>query len=227
MRAVHLDIVLDLSTETFLRCLKRFLVHGWVPYQFISDSSKTFKAGSWVLKSLFRNDTILQIHLAERSYKWTFNVEWAPWWGGVFERLVRSTKRCLRKVISRACFTLDELLTSLTEIEAIINLSLLSYIAARDTEEPLNPSHLLIGCRVIMLPNVWPQRWSIWHWLYAACSWQGEWNISMVPSTASRKDGGKNIMQNRERNTDTFLRNLLESLWCSWRQSLALFICRP
>lgn len=143
-RAVHLDIVTDLSTETFLRCLKRFAARRGLPYRFISDNGKTFKVASRVLKSVFRDDTV-QLYLAERGCKWTFNVERAPWWGGAFERLVRSTKRCLKKVIGRACFTLDELLTSVIEIEAIINSRPLSYIAAEDTEEPLTPSHLLIG----------------------------------------------------------------------------------
>ena len=34
-RAVHLDIVLDLSTETFLRCLKIFAACRGLPYRFI------------------------------------------------------------------------------------------------------------------------------------------------------------------------------------------------
>ena len=42
-------------------------------------------------------------------------------WGGVFERLIKSTKRCLRKMVGRANFSLDELLTAVVEIEAVIN----------------------------------------------------------------------------------------------------------
>ena len=65
------------------------------------------------------------------------DIECAPWWGGVFKRMVRSTKRCLRKMIGRASFTRDELLTAVVEIEAVINSQSLSYVSATDVEEPL------------------------------------------------------------------------------------------
>ena len=44
----------------------------------------------------------------ENVTRWTFNVERDPWWGGVFERLIRSVKRCLRKVVGRAKLTREE-----------------------------------------------------------------------------------------------------------------------
>lgn len=82
-----------------------------------------------------------------------FNIEKAPWWGGTFERMVKSTKRCLRKMVGRARFSLDELHTAIVEIESIINSRPLSYISSSDLDEPLTPSHLLIGRRVLTLPD--------------------------------------------------------------------------
>ena len=151
-RAVHLDIVLDMSTPTFIRCLKRFAARRGLPRRFISDNGKTFKAASKFLKSVFKDDTVRD-HLAEKGCEWTFNVERAPWWGGAFERMVQSTKRCLRKMVGQASLTHDELITAVTEIESIINSRPLSYVSAGDTEEPLTPSHLLIGRRVLNLPD--------------------------------------------------------------------------
>ena len=151
-RAVHFDIVLDMSTETFIRCVKRFAARRGLPQRFISDNGKTFKAASRFLSSVFKDDTVRD-HLAEKGCEWTFNVERAPWWGGAFERMVQSTKRCLRKMVGQASLTRDELLTAVTEIESIINSRPLSYISAGDTEEPLTPSHLLIGRRVLSLPD--------------------------------------------------------------------------
>ena len=81
--------------------------------------------------------------------QWLFNLEKAPWWGGMFERMVKSTKRCLRKAIGRAKLTYDELLTTITEVEMILNSRPLSYMANYDVEEPLTPSHLILGRRVI------------------------------------------------------------------------------
>ena len=95
----------------------------------------------------------MQGHLSGRGVEWIFNVEKAPWWGGAFERMVQSTKRCLRKMVGRARFSLDELYTALTEVESIINSRPLSYLSSSDLEEPLTPSHLLMGRRVLSMPD--------------------------------------------------------------------------
>ena len=65
--------------------------------------------------------------------------------------MVKSTKCCLKKLIGQACLSYDELLTAVTEIESIIPLS---SVSADDTEEPLTPSHLMIGRRVFNLPDL-------------------------------------------------------------------------
>ena len=69
----------------------------------------------------------------------------------MFERMIKSAKRCLKKSVGRARLTYDELLTVLAEVEMILNSKPLSYVSSEDIEEPLTPSHLLIGHRVINL----------------------------------------------------------------------------
>ena len=71
----------------------------------------------------------------------------------MFERLIKSTKRCLRKTIGQARITYDELVTAVTEVEMILKSRLLSYVSTEDLEEPLTPSHLLMGRRVLSLPD--------------------------------------------------------------------------
>ena len=151
-RAVHLEIVPDMSTQTFIRSLKRFAARRGLPHKFISDNGKTFKAAAKVVKAVI-NDKNVQQHLSGIGVEWVFNIEKAPWWGGIFERLIRSTKRCLRKMIARAKFSYDELLTAITEVEMIINSRPLSYVSPDDLEEPLTPSHLLVGRRLLSLPD--------------------------------------------------------------------------
>ena len=56
----------------------------------------------------------------------------------MYERMIKSTKHCLRKMV-------DELLTAVVEIEAIINARPLLYVSTEDIEEPLKPANLL--CR--------------------------------------------------------------------------------
>lgn len=71
-------------------------------------------------------------------------MEGAPWWGGFFERLVKSVKRCLKKVVRNARLTYEELLTVLIEVEGVLYSRPLSYVYDDDLE-PLTPSQLVIG----------------------------------------------------------------------------------
>ena len=132
-RAVHLDLVQDMTAPSFIRSLKRFASRRGLPRMFISDNGKTFKKAAKIIRAVVKSREV-QDHLSGLGVKWNFNVEKAPWWGGIFERMVRSTKRCLKKSIGRAKLTYDELITSLTEIEAVIN-------------SDLSPTFLQMICR--------------------------------------------------------------------------------
>ena len=142
VRAIHLDLVPDLSTRAFLRSFRRFTARRGLPCKMLSDNGKTFQAAAKAIKDV----------------KWIVNVPKAPWWGGVFERMVRSIKRCLKKIIGKAKFTPDELLMAITEVEMVINSRPLSYVSASDVEEPLTPSHLIVGHDFEMSPDVLTRR---------------------------------------------------------------------
>ena len=152
VRAVHLDLVPNLTTPAFLMCLKRFVARRGIPRRMISDNGRTFKGAAKVLFSMQKQPEVRQ-YLLGNQIQWTFNVERAPWWGGIFERMVKSTKRCLRKVVGRARLQYDELATVVTEIEAVINSRPLTYLSADDLDEPLTPSHFICGKRIQNLPG--------------------------------------------------------------------------
>ena len=71
----------------------------------------------------------------------------------MFERMIQTAKRCLRKTIGKAWLTYEELLTSVVEVEMTLNSRPLSYVSTEDAEEPLTPSHLLCGHRILSLPD--------------------------------------------------------------------------
>ena len=135
-----------------MRCLKRFTARRGLPQRFLSDNAKTFKAAAKAIATMLKEEDVKN-YLSQVGIKWTFNLEKAPWWGGIFERLIKSTKRCLRKMIGQAKFSYDEMHTAIVEIEAIINSRPLSYVSSDDTEEALTPSHLLVGRRILSLPD--------------------------------------------------------------------------
>ena len=151
-RAVHLDGVPDQSTLVFIRCLRRFVARRGMLRSFISDNGKTFQAASKYLDTVFKDGSV-QEYLTGLGVTWKFNLERAQWWAGASKRMVRSTKCCLKKLTGRDHFSLNELTTALAEIEAVLNSRPLSYISGRDMEEPITPSHLVIGCQILNLPD--------------------------------------------------------------------------
>ena len=79
-----------------------------------------------------------------------------PWWGGFWERLVKTVKLCLKKTIGRATVTYDELATILTEVESVINARHITYVYDDDEESvsyALTPSHLINGRMITAMPN--------------------------------------------------------------------------
>ena len=57
-------------------------------------------------------------------------------------------------MVGQAKLLLDELHTAIVEIKSIVNSRPLPYLASSDMEEPLTPSHLLIGRRVLNLLDI-------------------------------------------------------------------------
>ena len=87
-RAIHLDVVPDLTTAAFIRSLKRFSSRRGLPHMFVSDNGKTFKAAVKTINAMLQHKEI-QGYLSGVGIEWLFNLERAPWRGGVFERMVR------------------------------------------------------------------------------------------------------------------------------------------
>ena len=66
--------------------------------------------------------------------------------------MVRSIKGCLRKDLRNARLTNEELLTLLIRIEGVLNSRPLTYVYP-DRDEPLTPSHLLLGKGILSVPT--------------------------------------------------------------------------
>ncbi|XP_026063123.1 uncharacterized protein LOC113046525 [Carassius auratus] len=154
-RAVHLELVSSQSTESFLLALKRFVSRRGLCKVIYSDNAKTFKRANQDLSELWHaiKDPQLLEYFSGKGISWRFIVERAAWWGGFWERLVRSVKTCLRKVLGRASLTFEEMTTLLTEVEATLNSRPLTFVHNEaDEPQPLTPAHFLVGERLTSLP---------------------------------------------------------------------------
>ena len=151
-RAVHLELVPDLSMEAFLQAFRRFCSRKSVPRTMFSDNATTFMAASNHLKRLCGSSSVQDV-LAQKGTEWRFIPKRAPWYGGWWERLIGITKSTLKKVLGRACISYEALQTVLTEVEAVINDRPLTYVTSDSNDpEPLTPAQLLYGRRLTTLP---------------------------------------------------------------------------
>jgi hypothetical protein len=153
-RAVHLDLALDMTAETFLNIFRRFVARRSTPRVIISDNATNFKLGSNLLPEILNEEEVKQ-EFEGRNCEWKFIPPRAPWFGGFYERLVGVVKSCMRKALMNRVLNLDDLKTLIVEIEARVNNRPLTYASddIRD-QEPITPSHLLYGRRMNSLPAV-------------------------------------------------------------------------
>ena len=71
-RALHLELVSDMTSESFLLCFRRFCARRGVPKRMISDNAKTFMTASRRLRALFQLPEVRN-HMELKQIKWSFN----------------------------------------------------------------------------------------------------------------------------------------------------------
>ena len=153
-RAVHLELTRKLSTEAFLLAFQRFTSRRGLPVTLIFDNARNFKNAANQVATINRSSDV-HSYLANQGMTWSFIVEKAPWWGGFWERMVRTVKRALRKTIGRNSLTFEQLNTILIEIQAVVNERPLTYVQDNSCgiSYALSPSHLINGRRLGETPN--------------------------------------------------------------------------
>ena len=152
-RAVHLEVVLDMTVDSFMLAFRKFTSRKSLPRMMMSDNASTYLAAADELQQLL-DCTSLKEALGSHGVTWQFIPKRAPWYGGYWERLVGLTKQALKKTLGRSFVTLPILETIVVEVEATLNDRPLTYVSADVADvEPLTPAHLLYGRRMTSLPH--------------------------------------------------------------------------
>ena len=147
-RAVHLEIAHTLDTDSFLMALHRFFSRRGRPGAIFSDNGSNFVAGCKELKeqlSTWNQDKICD-DMRQKEIEWHFNPPYAAHMGGVWERLVKSTKLILKQLVKEQLLDDESLRTLFAETERIINSRPLTQISTdvKDDMSVLTPNDLLL-----------------------------------------------------------------------------------
>nr|XP_015907850.2 uncharacterized protein LOC107439688 [Parasteatoda tepidariorum] len=97
IRAVHIELVPSLITETLLLAFRRFVSRRGRPSHVYSNNSKNFIGANNIFQSI--NWQKIEEIASIQRIKWTFIPPTTPWWGEWWERLIRMTKGILRRVL--------------------------------------------------------------------------------------------------------------------------------
>ena len=160
VRAIHLELVHDLTAQEFLMALRRFIARRGTPIEITLDNAPQFKASKNFVDRLWKDlivDDSVHHYVSKEGITWRFLPEFCPWMGGFYERLVGLVKRTLRKSIGKICLNSSQLETIVTEIEAILNTRPLVYVGAEiESGIALTPANFLTMNTNIAVPSLEP-----------------------------------------------------------------------
>ena len=115
-RAVHLEVVNNLSATSFILCLCRLAAAKGILSLIISDNHKPFILGEKFLLDLQEDDNVRKL-LQNHRIQWRHQTTRSPSMGGHFERLVRTIKTSLSSAIARKLYNQEEFTTVIKEVE--------------------------------------------------------------------------------------------------------------
>lgn len=159
-KAMHLEVVTDLTSENFIAALRRFVARRGKPSSIYSDNGTNFVGANAALSEFnkFVTSDKISSHisntLSNEGISWSFIPPKSPHFGGLWEAGVKSIKHHLYRVVGNAHLTYEEVSTVLTQIEAVLNSRPLCPLTTDPTDlTPLTPAHFLVGRTLTSAPD--------------------------------------------------------------------------
>lgn len=152
-RAIHIDIVTDITSVSFLACFERFIARRGRCERMYSDNGITFVGAAKAIRKAFekwrQKDTFGK--LSAKGIEWKFMTPAAPHQGGIYEAAVKSMKYHLKRMVGQSVLVYEQFSTLLIGIEAILNSRPLHPLSDDPTGiQALTPGHFLVGEPLIL-----------------------------------------------------------------------------
>lgn len=157
-KAIHIELVSELSTDAFLDAFKRFIARRGAISCLYSDNATNFIGAKRHLGELydFLNSRELQdtfqSELSTHRISWKMIPPRAPHFGGLWESNIKAMKSHLYRVIGVQILCYEEMLTVLTQIESLLNSRPLCVLSDEPEPTALTPAHFLMSTPIQHLP---------------------------------------------------------------------------
>ncbi|XP_072400935.1 uncharacterized protein [Diabrotica undecimpunctata] len=157
-KTLHLELVSDVSTSTFINALRRFVSRRGLPSQIHSDNGTNFVGARNELVTvgefLKNNESNILDECVNQHISWKFIPGYSPHFGGIWEAGVKSVKFHMKRVLSNSLLVYEDFQTVLVQIEGILKSRLISPLPNDPSDlNPLTPAHFLIGRSLRHLPE--------------------------------------------------------------------------
>ncbi|XP_037037370.1 uncharacterized protein LOC119075084 [Bradysia coprophila] len=138
-RAAHMETVDSINTEEFILAVSRFISRRGRVAVIYTDNGTNFVKAARLFGKLDWNKIQATFHV--HRIQWIFIPPASPWWGGFWERLIRSLKEYLRKILGQSKLNKVQLDTTLAFVESLLNNRPLTYVSEdQDDLTPLTPA---------------------------------------------------------------------------------------
>ena len=142
IRAIHLDLLPDMTTKSFVQSFQRFVNIYGLPDTVYSDNARTFIQGTDVIETFVVSEEgkefLRKNHIQHKRIPL-----YSAWVGSLWERLLRVVKGCLYKTIGRSSLEYFDFITILSDITDAINSRPLTYTTSDNDVVPLTPNCFL------------------------------------------------------------------------------------
>ncbi|XP_058448656.1 uncharacterized protein LOC131428628 [Malaya genurostris] len=152
VKAIHLEVVADLTSVACINAVKRFVSRRGRVLEIHCDNATAFvgadrelKAANKAFREQFQTKE-WQNYTTDHGIKFRFIPARSPHFGGLWEAGIKSFKYHFRRIMGCKAFTMDQFVTVVTQIEAILNSRPLTPLSDDPQDiSALTPGHFLIG----------------------------------------------------------------------------------